>query len=457
MCREAAWVELAVWVTLMVASRSRLRGFFIDCEQFFIIWIYGYDMSPGMGTQEGNMSFKKRFLAGSLAAVLTLGMATGCTTVRKSDLSDDYSTVVAAAYGDEDIYLDEVNYYLRNSQLMYEYYGSMYGSSNIWENEGAEDALRKEVLSSIYQTRVLCAHAEDYKVELTDADKELISKRVSELIDNDSNKEFMEIAGSDEKMLTDLMTKNALANKVYKAIIDETEIKTTEEDNRQNAISYLLFTEQKEEESAEADTAAETETAAEAETEAKETGYKEADAKAALKKVEKGTSLEDVGKEAGIDVSTTNFGVNEEQSSEFGKKAVALKKGESAMAYEEGTGWYVMVCDSENDEEATAEAYESAVETEKNEHFSEVYKELSKEKFKVNEDVVKSLNIADTPVLNLESETEDSTEDASQEEGSAENGTAEGETTEAETAEAQTTEAEATEAETTAAETTKAE
>ena len=72
------------------------------------------------------MSFKKRFLAGSLAAVMTLGMATGCTTVRKSDLSDDYSTVVAATYGDENIYLDEVNYYLRNSQLTYEYFGAMY-------------------------------------------------------------------------------------------------------------------------------------------------------------------------------------------------------------------------------------------------------------------------------------------------------------------------------------------
>lgn len=388
------------------------------------------------------MSFTKRFLAGSLAAVLTLGMATGCTTVRKSDLSDDYSTVVAATYGDENIYLDEVNYYLRNSQLMYEYYGAIYGT-NIWENEGAEDALREEVMASIYQTRVLCDHAEDYKVELTDADKELIADRVSELLDSEDNQEFMEIAGSDEEMLTELMTKNALANKVYKAIIDETEIETTEEDNRQNSISYLLFEEA--EETAETETTAdEAETTAdetaEAETEAEETGYQEADAKAALKKVENGTSLEDVGEELGIDVSTTNFAVNEEQTTEFGKTAVTLKEGESAMAYEEGTGWYVMVCDSENDEDATASAYESAVEEEQSAHFSEVYQELDKAKFKVNEDVVKSLNIADTPVLNLESETEDSAEDVSLEEGTAEDGTAEEVETTAE--ETETTEAE---------------
>ena len=48
------------------------------------------------GAQEDNMSFRKRLLAGSLAAALTVGMTTGCTTVRKSDLSDDYSEVVAA-------------------------------------------------------------------------------------------------------------------------------------------------------------------------------------------------------------------------------------------------------------------------------------------------------------------------------------------------------------------------
>lgn len=387
------------------------------------------------------MSFKKRFLAGSLAAVMTLGMVTGCTTVRKSDLSDDYSTVVAAAYGDENIYLDEVNYYLRNGQLTYEYFGAMYGSTSIWENEGAEDALREEVLSTIYQTRVLCDHAEDYKVELTDADKELIAERVSELIGDDGNKEFMEIAGSDEKMLTDLMTKNALANKVYQAIIDGTEIKTTEEDNRQNAISYLLFSEAEEtDEETEAETAEAEGT--EAETEAEETGYTEADANMALKKVQKGTSLEDVGEEFGIDVSTTNFGVNEEQSTEFGKKAVTLKEGESAVAYEEGTGWYVMVCDSENDEEATAEAYESAVDTEKSEHFSEVYKELDKKKFKVNEDVVRSLNIADTPVLNLESETEEAAEEVSPEDSSAEEAEAVTEEAETTAAESETTEAE---------------
>lgn len=368
------------------------------------------------------MSFRKRLLAGSLAAALTVGMTTGCTTVRKSDLSDDYSEVVAATYGDEKIYLDEVNYYLRNSQIMYEYYGSIYGTS-IWDMDGMEDQLRQEVMASIYQTRVLCDHADDYNVELTDADKELVKEAVDNLLGDEANADFMEIAGSDEEMLTDLMTKNALANKVYQAIISETDITVKEEDVRRNSISYLLFTESEEdEETADEETVSEEETASDEETEAEEETetaaeteeekkFTQADANMALKKVQQGTSLEAVGEEYGLEVTETNFAVNEEQTAAFGEKAVTLKKGESAVAYEEGTGWYVMVCDSENDEEATAEAYESAVEDEKSEHFSEVYEKLDKDKFKVNEDVVKTLNIVDTPVLNLDSESDAPEED----------------------------------------------
>lgn len=368
------------------------------------------------------MSFKKRFLASSLAAVLTLGMATGCTTVKKSDISDDYSQVVAATYGDEEIYLDEVNYYLRNRQLMYEFYSSMYGT-NLLETEDSQDTLREEVMSVIYQTRVLCDHAADYNVELTDADKEVVKKAVDELLTTEDNEAFLEIAGSDEGMLTELMTKNALANKVYDAIVSEKEITTTKDSVRTNSVSYLLFPEKpaESEDGTEAETSEESSAADE--TKEETAYYTEEDADAALKKIQSGTSIEDVGKELGIEVSENNFTINKEQTSEYGKVAVTLKDGESASAYMENVGWYVMYCNTANDEEATAQAYDEAVNTEKSEYFSEVYKELDKAKFKVNEDVIKFLDIAGTPVYNIgeeeetegtsEGETAESTEGAS--------------------------------------------
>lgn len=357
------------------------------------------------------MSFKKRFLAGALAAVMTLGMTTGCTTVRKSDLSDDYSTVAAATYGDETIYLDEVNYYLRNRQLMYEYYYSMMGAgADIWSDTKMEDALREEVLSAIYQTKVLCAHAADYKVELTEEEKKLVKESVDNALSED-NADFLEVAGSDEQMLTDIMTENALANKVYHAISSAAEITTKKEDVVHNSVSYLLFSE----EPKKSEDKTEGETEASSETKEEKTYYKEADANAALKKIQGGTSIKDVAKELNMEVTDNNFGVKEEQTSELSKAAVALKKGESTVVYKEGTGWYVVICNSENDEDATEEAYKSAVEKEKTEHFNEVYKEMDKEKFKVNEDVIKTLNIKDTKLIKTETEEESSADETTAE------------------------------------------
>ena len=363
------------------------------------------------------MSFRRRFLAGSLAAVMTLGMMTGCNTVRRSDLSDDYSQVVAATYGDEEIYLDEVNYYLRNRQLMYEYYGAMYGT-NLLESEDSQDSLREEVMAVIYQTRVLCAHASDYKVELTDEDKKLVQEAVDEVLSSETNGAFLEIAGSDEEMLTELLTQNALANKVYNAIVSQKEITTTEESVRKNSVSYLLFTEEPEEKTEEETQSADSASEGESETEEETRYYTEEEANDALKKLQSGSSIEDVGETYDLEVSENNFSVNEEQTSEYGKAAVALKDGESAVAYVDGVGWYVMYCNTSNDEDATAEAYDSAVNTEKSDYFSEVYQEMDKEKFKVNEDVIKTLDIADTPVYGIE--TEEETSEAASEETSGE-------------------------------------
>ncbi|MDO5411687.1 MAG: SurA N-terminal domain-containing protein [Lachnospiraceae bacterium] len=352
------------------------------------------------------MSFKKRFLAGSLAAVMTLGMVTGCSTVKKSDLSDDYSEVTAATYGGEKIYLDEVNFYLRNSQMMYEYYGSMYGM-NIWDNDTMEDSLREEVMSAIYQTKVLCDYAEEKKIELTEEEKKLVKETVEKLLTDESNKTFLEIAGSDKELLTELMTQNALANKAYHAIVSEAKITTTEEKVQKNGVTYLLFKEKPEETETKAD-----DSKAETEEETKEETkyYTEKDANAALEKIQSGKSITDVAKSLDMETAKENFGVKDEQTTEFGKAAVKLKKGESAVAYQENTGWYVMVCDTENDEDATKNAYDTAVKSEKDAYFKTAYAGLEKPSFKVNEEVIESLNIKDTPVLGTEKESEESTE-----------------------------------------------
>ncbi|MCD8330342.1 MAG: peptidyl-prolyl cis-trans isomerase, partial [Lachnospiraceae bacterium] len=59
-----------------------------------------------------------RKIAVLLAVILTVGSTAGCG----SSTVGDYATTVVATYGDEKIYLDEANFWLRYQQWMNEAY-----------------------------------------------------------------------------------------------------------------------------------------------------------------------------------------------------------------------------------------------------------------------------------------------------------------------------------------------
>lgn len=342
---------------------------------------------------------KKRLLAGFLAATMTLSCFTACSTVKKSDLKGDMKDLVAATYGNDKIYLDEVNYYLRNNQISYEYYYSMYGMSDVWSDSAAVESLFEATLASINQTKVLNEYAKENNITLTADEEKKVSDKVDEIAS--STEKAAVTAGQDKDMLTKILTENAIANKAYHEIIEATEIKTKEEDCVQNAVQYILF-----EEAAETEEDAEEAEAAEAETQEAAVTYTEADANAALDLYKKEKDLDKVAEKYSLTASAGNYGLKEEQSTELGKAAIAMKKDEAKVVYEEGTGWYLIVCTSENDEAASKQAYDSAVAEEKNEHFQEVYEGLKKQKFDVQNEVVESLDVANTPMLETETEAE---------------------------------------------------
>ncbi|MBQ4045639.1 MAG: hypothetical protein II627_04240 [Lachnospiraceae bacterium] len=379
------------------------------------------------------MKTTKKILAASLAAAMLAGSLTGCSSGgRRSDLEKDYSEVIAAQYGDENIYLDEINFLLRNEQLVYEYYYTMYGMSP-WTSEDMVNNLREEILTSALQTRVLCQYAQDHDISLTEDEQKKVTDAVTTYMSED-NAAFRKIAGDNEARITEFYTNNALANKAYYTICSETEIQTTLDDNRQNAVSYFILKEAPAAEDAETEAAADsdetaevteaaqtegateagedqTEGATEAETEA-ETYYTESQAAELARQLEAGSiTLEDAAKTYG-DFTAETYDVNGENETEPYKTAASLTKGKAASVYVEGTGWYVLYCTSDNDEAATKEAYDAAVEEEKTKHFEEVYKGLSKKKFKVRDAIVAALDIADTPVYGINDESEAASEAA---------------------------------------------
>ena len=104
------------------------------------------------------MKVAKKLLAVALAAVLSVSVLAGCGTSVKPE---SYGTTVVATYGDENIYLDEANMYLRAEQYYYEnIYTYMYGMTDIWNQQVTEgvtmkSAVLESVMSMVRQIYVL--------------------------------------------------------------------------------------------------------------------------------------------------------------------------------------------------------------------------------------------------------------------------------------------------------------
>lgn len=121
------------------------------------------------------MSKATKAMAVAMTAAMAAGSLAGCGGVSM----DKYASTVVATYGDEDIYLDEANFFLRYQQWTQE---AMYwdmitaytGYTDLWTYPSGDgektmgDDLKERVMAQLLQTRILIDHASDYSVELTD-------------------------------------------------------------------------------------------------------------------------------------------------------------------------------------------------------------------------------------------------------------------------------------------------
>lgn len=137
------------------------------------------------------------------------------------------SSVTRTVYMKEAVY----NIYLVEAQYNgYEsLYQQMYGST-YWEMEDVDDAGRngasaakKSVMDSIKQREILCMEAEKLGYTLTDEEKKACADDVKEAIEGMADGQ-KKIAGLDEKTLTEVFEKNALAEKYRQVIISESGI-----------------------------------------------------------------------------------------------------------------------------------------------------------------------------------------------------------------------------------------
>lgn len=302
-----------------------------------------------------------------LTVILLCGVLSGCGTKVKKVALADYPATVVASYGDEKIYLSEVNYNAKYEQWYSEMYYAAYFGADMWKQEIATgktmEAFTKEnVMAGALQTRVLLEHAEEYKVTLTEEDTAKVTDTVAAVLENMPEKLLAE-TNANEELLTDIYTRNALANKVWAAVVADVDTVVDDEEARQTAISYVLFSDN------------DTETDG------------EAAAKELLAAVEGGKTLKEAAEEKGLTASSTGYGRNDEQTSVLGQTAVALSTGEANTCYAEGTGWYVVYCDNDFDEARTESKKQSIISDRKDELFNTVYAGWEKKEFVVDESI----------------------------------------------------------------------
>lgn len=154
------------------------------------------------------------------------------------------------------VYMKETVYDIYQLESQYNMYASLYQQmyqKTYWEMEDVDGegrsgaaAAKKQVMDSVKQREILCMEAEKLGYSLTDEEKTKVSENVKTAMEqlDDSQKK---IDGLDEKSLTTVFEKNALAEKYRQVIIaesgiDEEALKATvnKDDYHQYTLQYYM-------------------------------------------------------------------------------------------------------------------------------------------------------------------------------------------------------------------------
>ena len=318
---------------------------------------------------------KKRMsiIAMGLAFALALTVFTGCGSGNTDP--GNYGSQVAATIGDDTIYMDEANFFVRYSQWnMESYYWAYYqymGIANMWdapsgsnEDQVMATALKQNVMNELLQTRILMSKAGEYNVSLTDADKEKVHDTVHSILDY-LGEDFYKYANVTEEQLTAWYENNALAVKVEKAIRDSVQVNVSDEDCKMFTVRFLHIPEDENFEAKSGDDG--------------QIDTAEGEAQYLVRHVELGESLETLVSDMGGETTLRSYPIHDDERTEQAAIIGAgLKTGEVTMQHvdsedEDEKGWYVVYCVSDNDAEAAVEHRADLEDKQRDDYFESVY------------------------------------------------------------------------------------
>ena len=281
-----------------------------------------------------------------------------------------------ATLGEQKISAGLANFMIKYQKAAYDdVYVSYYGE-DVWDLDfygtGATlaDDLKSSMMTTIHNLYTLKANMEDYKITLTDDEKKAISE-AAEAFMKDNSEEALEELGATVEYVEEMLTLYTIQNKMYEAIIVDTDREVSDEDANMRAYSLISI-------------------GTTGYYDSKNTFVKYTDAEKdkvadSIKKFDEaldkeGADFEKLAKDYGYEVNAGTYAKDNSTMDKDLKKAMdALKEGEvSAAIATEKTTYFVRI-DKETDEKATEENRQAIIEKRENELYNKVLEELQKE------------------------------------------------------------------------------
>lgn len=298
--------------------------------------------------------FTRRRIAAGVCALSVLAL-TGCSsTGRNSTLATVDGTKIS---------LGEAMFMLRYSQANTEsYLGGLFGDQNMWEQDltgsGTPygDTMKQTTLENLKDMVVLEQHASEYNVEVTPEEQEAISAAAKAFLEA-NGADTLKAMYADEKTVSRILSLYTIQEKMYHAIIADTDREVSDEEAAQKTIEYVSFS-----------TAATTdEDGNTVELTDEEKAAVKQQAQDVIDAVKGGKTMEDALKEVDETKSTftNSYGSEDSPISEQLRTAAdKLSDGEvvdEPVEMASQNGWYVVQMISTFDKEATEERKEEII------------------------------------------------------------------------------------------------
>lgn len=245
-------------------------------------------------------------------------------------------------------------------------------SGDIWsyeieENKTFEEYAKEEVISEITQLKVITQKAQELGIVLENDEKDEVNKLAKEYINGidpaDINK-----YGFTEELIAQIYADNQLAAKVFDIVTNKVDSDISDEEAKQITIQYLMVMTEGEDKNGRKVSMSEDE---------KATARKRA--VNFLKEAKEAENFYNFA-ESNTDDTTVEvtFG-KEDMPIEFGKEAFLLKTGEFSRLLQTESGFYILYCVSDFDEDATFMKKEEIIAENQNKMFEDTYADWAKQ------------------------------------------------------------------------------